>query len=466
MIKTFKVLPIIVALILTSSLEAGAKRPNILFLLSDDQRPDTIAALGNPVIKTPHLDRLVREGTTFTRATCAHPLCFPSRAEILTGTTGFQNGVYSSNRDANLTLPTLPEVLQVVGYQTWWVGKWHIAGRPSTRGFSASKGLYANGRRPKEPRFDARGRPVTGYTGWMFQTDDRQLFPEKGVGLTPEISSLFADAAIEFLNEADDEPFFLWVNFTAPHDPLLWPPGWEKKYEWQDIPLPENFSPRHPFDHGNYKGRDEVLLPHPRTPEAIKKDLATYYAVISHMDQQIGRIMNTLDDRDLTRDTYVIFASDHGLALGSHGLTGKQNMYEHTINVPFIMRGPDIPAGKKTAAQCYLRDLYPTICEWAEVLIPQHVDAQSLVPILNGDKDELYPFIVGYFQDKQRMIRTDRCKYVEYPQVNQRQLFDLKQDPLELENVIDEANLQERIKEMRTQLVDWLVDRGDPLLDQ
>ena len=141
----------------------------------------------------------------------------------------------------------------------------------------------------------SRGREVTGYRGWMFQTDDRKLFPEKGVGLTPDISARFADAAIEFIKRRSEKPFFLQVNFTAPHDPLLTPPGFEKTYDPAKMPIPPNFLPEHPFDHGNLKGRDERLLPWPRTRKDIQQDLATYYAVISHMDAQIGRILKALD---------------------------------------------------------------------------------------------------------------------------------------------------------------------------
>ena len=441
------------------------ERPHVLFLLTDDQRPDTIHALGNPLIKTPNLDRLVRVGTTFTRATCAYPLCFPSRSEILTGCTGFRNGVFLSNRDANLELPTWPGVMRDSGYETWWVGKWHLAGRPSTRGYSESLGLFASGRRPLEPQFDSRGREVTGYRGWMFQSDDRQLQPERGVGLTPDISRVFADEAIRFLKRPHEKPFFLHVNFTAPHDPLLDPPGWEQAYDWQSLPLPPNFLPEHPFDHGNFNGRDEQLLPWPRREEDIQKDLATYYAVISHLDAQVGRILGTLDEQGLAEKTLVIFSSDHGLALGSHGLMGKQNMYEHSINVPLIFRGPGVPVGVSRAAQCYLRDLFPTVCELTGIEVPESVTGRSLVPALLGQMDELRPFIVGYFQNYQRMIRTDRWKLIRYPEIDRTQLFDLQTDPFERHDLSGERNHTHTRNRLNAQLDAWLRAQGDPLME-
>ena len=437
-------------------------QPNILFLLSDDQRPDTIGALGNPLIQTPNLDKLVRQGTSFSRATCAHPLCFPSRTEILTGCTGFKNKVFLSNKNADLTLPTMPTVLSDAGYHNCWVGKWHMAGRPMSRGYSESLGLYASGRRPKEPQFDSKGRIVTGYVGWMFQTDDRKLKPELGVGLTPDISKVFADSAIEFLKRKQEKPFFLHVNFTASHDPLLDPPQGSKRYDWRKMLVPKNFRGEHPFDHGNLRGRDEKLLPWPRTRTDIQKDLATYYTVVSHMDEQIGRILAVLEETGQAENTIVVFASDHGLALGSHGLMGKQNMYEHTINIPLIFRGPGIPAGKVSDAQCYLRDLSPTFCDFAQTPHPKSLESRSLVPLLKSQTNEIYPFIVGYFQNAQRMIRTDRWKLIQYPEAKRTQLFDLQNDPLEMNNLAENSEFESTIKDLNHKLSTWLRQHHDP----
>jgi arylsulfatase A-like enzyme len=248
-------------------------------------------------------------------------------------------------------------------------------------GYTDTDALYAGGGKNDDSYVDFRGRPATGYRGWVLQTDDRKLFPEKGVGLTPNISAELADAAVRLIGRKPDQPFFLHVNFPVPHDPRLWPTGYEKMYEPSKLPLPANFRPEHPFDHGNARGRDEVLLPFPRTKDDIQQELACYYAMISHMGEQIGRIVQALDDNGQLSNTLIVFTSDHGLAIGSHGLVGKQNMYEHTINVPLVIAGPGIPAGKKTAAQCYLRDLMPTFCELAAVKLEQKIDAQSLTPV-------------------------------------------------------------------------------------
>ncbi len=270
-------------------------RPNILLIVTDDQRPDTIRALGNPLIETPSLDRLVASGTSFTRAICTYPLCYPSRAEILTGRTVFQNGIYARERlDADAE--TLPAVLLRAGYRTCHVGKWHVAGKPRERGYELVEGMYAPGKAPKGPQFDARGREVTGYRGWVFYDGEGKPMPEKGVGLTPNISAEFADAAIRFIGDCkgDERPFLLHVNFTAPHDPLLMPAGFEGMYDPARMPVPKNFVPEHPFDHGNLRGRDEALWPWPRTSGDVREELALYYSVITHMDAQVGRMIEAV----------------------------------------------------------------------------------------------------------------------------------------------------------------------------
>jgi arylsulfatase A-like enzyme len=449
------------ALALQSAGVVSAARPNVLLIISDDQRPDTIAALGNPQIRTPNLDDLVRRGTAFTRATCAHPLCYPSRAELRTGCTGFRNGTYSELK-LNPGVPLWPAAMKAAGYRTCYVGKWHAAGRPSKVGYEECDGLYGSGRPVAENYVDFRGRPATGYGGWQFQTDAGQRFPEKGIGLTPNISSEFADAAIRLIQAPSDRPFFLQVNFTAPHDPRLWPPGYEKKYDPAKLPLPNNFRAEHPFDHGNIRGRDELLLPFPRTADDVQQELACYYAVISHMDEQIGRIFKALDDRGQRENTMIIFTADHGLAIGSHGLVGKQNMYEHTINVPLVIAGPGIPAGEWREAQCYLRDLFPTICDLTDLAAPQ-VEGQSLAPVLRGEKPEIYPFIVGYFQDSQRMIREGDWKLIWYPKIDRWQLFNVTDDPDELRNLIGDSAHAGKIIDLRGKLARWLKEHRDAI---
>jgi arylsulfatase A-like enzyme len=191
--------------------------------------------------------------------------------------------------------------------------------------------------------------------------------------------------------------------------------------------------------------------------------IAMYYCVVTHMDGQIGRILQTLEDTGQAENTIVIFSSDQGVALGSHGLRGKQNMYEHTIGVPLLMRGPGIPRGKRFDAQLYLRDLYPTVCQLAGVEIPVSVEGRSAVPILQGKADSIHEHVFGYFRNQQRMIRTDRWKLIHYPEAKRFQLFDLRTDPDEMRNFASDERYALVVADLRAKLSAWQRRVGDPL---
>lgn len=445
---------------------AQPRPPNFVFLLADDMRPDAVGALGHPVLKTPHLDSLVREGTTFTRAVAAYPICHVSRAEMLTGCTAFRSGVQYRGTKLDPKLALWPETLRRAGYVTWYAGKWHTDGQPKQRGYTGTRALYSGGGGAgKTPSPDHAGRSATGYVGWTFKADDGQVEFDKGVGLTPDTDRFIADGAVEVIRCKPEQPFFLHVNFTGPHDPRIWPRGYEHRYDPKQIPLPRNFAPQHPFDHGNAKGRDEVLLPVPRLPDEVRAELAVYYAVIAHLDAQVGRILAALKETGQLENTVVIFSSDQGLAVGSHGLIGKQNLYEHTFGVPLLLRGPGIPRGQRVDAACYLRDLFPTTCELAGIAIPETVQGRSLAPILSGKVKSVHPHVIGYFTNTQRAIRDDRWKLIWYPQAKREQLFDLASDPSELCDFSSEPRHIAKAAELKAKLEAWLKENGDPLFD-
>jgi arylsulfatase A-like enzyme len=196
-------------------------------------------------------------------------------------------------------------------------------------------------------------------------------------------------------------------------------------------------------------------LPTPRTEPIVRADIAAYYAVISHMDMQIGRILDALDAAGKSDSTIIVFCSDHGLAMGSHGLRGKQNMYEHTIVVPLIFAGPGIPAGKKFTGLAYLRDIFPTICELAGVEVPE-TEGKSQVPVLRGAQSSMYEFVVGYFRDSQRMIRTNRWKLIQYPLAQKTQLFNLEVDPFERNDLSSQPEQTPVLDRLSRKLQAWM----------
>ena len=454
---------LLAALIATPSLHA--ERPNILLIVTDDQRPDTIGR--SDIVQTPNLDRLMARGTTFTRAIAAYPICHVSRAEILTGCPAFHALSHYPGAAINPKLTTWANAFHTAGYQTWLTGKWHNDGQPRTRGYDETRGLFTAGGAPPskkgEKLLDPKGREITGYVGWTFKSNDGNPELDKGVGLTPNISERFADAAIDFIGRKHEQPFFLHLCFTAPHDPRLMPGGYEDRYDPAKTALPKNFAPQHPFDHGNLNGRDELLLPKPLDPAQVREELATYHAIISHMDAQIGRIFAALDAAQLTDSTLIIFTSDQGLALGSHGLLGKQNEYDHTEGVPLVMAGPGVPSHQTRDAQCYLRDLFPTACELAGIGIPRSVEGTSLASTFTDPHHPVHPFLVGYFTDTQRMIRTGQWKLIEYPQIKRRQLFDIVLDPDEMHDRSTDPAFQPRKEELSPLLHHWLSEHDDPL---
>ena len=195
-------------------------------------------------------------------------------------------------------------------------------------------------------------------------------------------------------------------------------------------PLPKNFLPQHPFDNGFAKNiRDENLAGYPRSPETIREQLSEYYGLITHLDAQIGRILEVLERRNLEQNTIVIYAADHGLALGSHGLLGKQSVYEHSMKCPLIIAGPGVPQEQSSEAFTYLFDLFPTILRLAGAELPEGLRGADLGPIWRGESSAVRDSVFLPFSHTMRAVRDERWKLILYPQINHRQLFDLKSDP-------------------------------------
>lgn len=437
-----RLLPI---LALAASLPAQAPR-NVLLLFADDQRPDTIGAYGNPYIRTPNLDRLVAEGFSFRRAYClgaqGGAVCVPSRAMLNTGRSFFRIPMDMEGET------TLGELLGRHGYATFATGKWHNGRASWLKSFQQGRNIMFGGMsdHTKVPLADLG--------------PDGKLGRERtGVRFS---SALFADAAIEFLrNYRDEQPFFAYVAFTAPHDPRNPPPRYRRMYYRQPPPLPPNFAPQHPFDNGHMTGRDESLAPWPRTELMVREQLAEYYGLITHLDRQVGRILRELASGPHAENTVVVYTADHGLAVGSHGLLGKQNLYEHSMGAPLVFRGPGIPAGGESNVFCYLLDIFPTLCSLLGVQTPDGLDGRDLAPVWRGEPAAVRDSVFTAFRDLMRAVRDERWKLIRYPKIDHVQLFDLAADPHETKNLASDPAHAERIEALTAAMRAWQRRVGD-----
>jgi arylsulfatase A-like enzyme len=229
-------------------------------------------------------------------------------------------------------------------------------------------------------------------------------------------------------------PFFAYLAFGNPHDPRVVIPEYRNRYHEQTLPLPANYLPLHPFDDGWLTGRDERLAPWPRTEAEIRKQLTDYYGVMTYLDDQIGRILLALQESGQAENTIIIYSSDHGLALGSHGLMGKQSLYEVAMKSPLIFTGPGIRPGE-TNSFVYLYDIFPTVCDLLGIATPAPLDGRSFANVLTGKADTARDTIFLTFMEVQRAVRQGDWKLIRYPQVNVTQLFNLRDDPNELHNL-------------------------------
>ena len=404
-------------------------RPNILFIFSDDQRWDTIRALGNPEIHTPNLDRLVERGFHFNNTFCMGAMvgavCLPSRTMLITGQSLWHCPQQMRAKAAPPGTPLLPSLLNDAGYATFHCGK---AGNSCTFGNAAFT-----------TNIETKGR-------------------------TAHSAPEHADEAIKFLRaHKGEQPFFIYLAPPVPHDPRLAPAEFVKLYDLAKITLSKNFMPQHPFDNGELHIRDEELAAHPRTPEAMRQHLADYYATISHLDAQVGRILDAVKERGWSDNTIVVFSSDQGLAVGGrHGLMGKQNLYEH-VKPPLIFAGPGIPRGRSDAL-VYLFDLMPTFCELAGMKVPAAVEGKSLLPVIKGAQPRVRESLFGAYKAGQRMVRDERWKLMKYNAagVKNTQLFDLKSDPDELHNLAADPRHAGELARLEKLMADARKQYGDP----
>ena len=439
---------LLLGLLALAAAAQAAPPTNVVFIFADDQRADTIAALGNPVIKTPNLDRLVKRGLSFTHAYMQGgnngATCVPSRAMLLSGRPYF-------HVDEKLTRDeTWPHAFGQAGYATFAAGKWHNGPGSVGRSFQDAKSMYIGG----------MTNPLKAQICNLLPTG--KMGPQR---LSPKhLCEEATDEVLAFVKAQDGtRPFYAYLAFDGPHDPHIVPADFPVTYDPAKIPLPANFLPQHPFNNGEMVVRDEQLLPWPRQPAAIQQMLADYYRYISFLDLQIGRVLDAVEASPGAANTLIVFAADSGVARGSHGLIGKQNLYEHSVRVPLVIAGPGVPKDQRTDALCYLFDVLPTLGKVCGVAGPKTSEGREFTALFAAPAAAHRPQLFFGYRNIQRALSDGRWKLIRYPQIDRTQLFDLQADPSEITDLAGRPEHAARIADMLARLAQEQKAVSDPL---
>ncbi|MFT6180162.1 MAG: arylsulfatase A-like enzyme [Paracoccaceae bacterium] len=449
-------------LALVSSLSA-AEKANILFIFADDMTYEAIGSLGVTEVKTPHLDKLFADGTQFSHAYNSGgwngAICVASRNMMMTGRYLW----YAQREEKTMGQRRLwPQLMSDAGYTTYMTGKWHVKMKADQL-FD-----HVGDSRPGMPNQVAKGynRPVEGKKDLWDPTDKANNGFWKGGKHWSEVE---ADTAVKFLNLAkkDTKPFFFYLAFNAPHDPRQAPQEYLDMYPVEKIKTPENYLDAYPHRKvmkAPHSLRDEKLAPMPRTEYAVKVARREYFALITHMDAQIGRVLDTLEKNGQRENTYIVFTADHGLGCGRHGLLGKQNMYDHSVRVPYVVVGPEIDAGKTISSPIYIQDTVPTALQAAGAKVPSHIQYQSYIPVLKGESEGRPHIYNAYLKDAQRAMTKDGHKLILYPGGKIARLYNLESDPFEKNDLLEKGKGKKIARKLLEVLKSEAKIHGDKLV--
>ncbi|HWV70965.1 MAG TPA: sulfatase [Pseudosphingobacterium sp.] len=447
--KRYAATSLLILLLPLLSLAQEDTRPNILFIAADDLNNHE-GTYGQHYVQTPHFDRLAKSGVQFNKAYNQFPLCSPSRSSLMTGRTPDVTRVYDLQTHFREILPgvvTLPQLFKQQGYFTARVGKIYHYGVPSQIGTNGLDDSIS-----WQLRINPKGRDKTEESLVKNLTPDRHLGSAlaylNAAGTDEEqTDGLIATEAIKLLEQRknEQEPFFLAVGFFRPHTPYIAPKKYFDLYPQETVPLPKQL----PNDLDDIP--EDALFTKPAhwglDEQQQKEALRAYYASISFMDAQLGRVLDALDRLGLAENTIVVFWSDHGYNVGQHGQWMKQSLFETSARVPLIFRVPKIGGGKKSNRTVELLDIYPTLAELANLPAPADLDGKSLVPLL---KDPVAIWEkAAYTQVKRpngvvgRSVRTERWRYTEWNEGKAgAELYDHDKDPDEFTNLAADAHYQ------------------------
>lgn len=454
---------------------AQNERPNIIMIVVDDMRYDEWGGGGHPFLKTPNIDQLAKEGTQFSRAYHAVPLCSPNRASILTGQYPSRHGIIdnTSRNQESFMLDLFPKYLQEAGYKTAHVGKWHMG--------NSSK-------------------PRPGYDYWLCmegqgKTYNPKLFEgENEYQYEGYITDIFTDKSVDFIKRSDKDPFFLYIGHKAVH-----PEAVQRNDGTTDLSVPKIFIPadRHkgtysqeiyqrsvsysptgdvedgkPVIENSFIIRSETMKSDPLWIPAIDigvsdESIRNRAEMMLAVDESVGKIMETLKQLKIDSNTVIILTSDNGYFFGEHGFSLERRMpYEESIKAPLIISYPRILKPKPMVNGLALSiDLSATVFDIASLDIPKTIQGKSLLPLITGKKEEIRPaaFIEYYSNENPfpwtaqmdyRVVVTDEYKYIKWLRNNEAELYNLANDPFEISNLIHDSSYQNVLKEMQAKMGD------------
>ena len=455
-----------------------SERPNILWICTDQQRYDTIGALGNKHIRTPNIDRLVETGTAFTHAFCQSPICTPSRASFLTGMyPSTIHACINGNDRWDEAAPLITKTIADIGYDCGLAGKFHLASamahEPELRPKDDGYRIFWYSHAPHQGI--GKGNQ---YTDWLASIGQDFNKLKKKYGFIPakwHQTTWCADKTIEFINEKHDGPWLFSVNIYDPHGPFDPPQEYIDRFDIKSLPEPlfreTDLAAQQQLADINF----QTKVKRPKYPDA-KVKLAKYWAQIELIDENIGRILDALKKSGQRENTVVIFTSDHGETAGDHGLNKKGcRFYEGLVRVPLIFSWPGhFEQGLKSNALVELVDIVPTLLEMTGQSVPKNMQGKSLLRILKGKADpgEHREFVRSVYykalhgpESYATMLRTRRYKIVNYHGHNLGELFDLEKDPNEFNNLWDNpahANIRFELMKKSFDALAFAVDTGPP----
>ncbi len=429
------------------------RRPNLLFVFADQMRGMAMRCAGNRNVRTPAMDRLAAEGTMFTHAYANCPVCTPSRAMMLTGLYPLTCRTVANDLPLPVEFEGIGTVCRSAGYATGWIGKWHLDGVPRNK-------------------FTPPGPRRHGFDFWAAWNCAHNYFNGRYYRDTPEPIAIEGyepagqtDIAIDFIHQHRHEPFCLFLSWGPPHNPYdQVPEEYRRMYDPAQIDLRPNVRPIPPGRVDLSRGAD------------IRRTIADYYAQITALDAQLGRLLETLDQLKLSEDTIVVFTSDHGDMLWSQGMLRKQQPWEESINIPFLIRWPGrVPVGRKCDVLMSVADMAPSLLSLMGLEVPAQVEGQDLSQVILGRSDsgpesvflmDVVTMDEAFAQGLRewRGVRTRQYTYACFTDGEGWVLYDNAADPYQLDNLIDKPSARPLRRRMHSLLEEWLERTGDACL--